>query len=225
MQKESALTLVLVLCLFIFLGVAGYKFRGDDGGGTRPQKIQRLVTPPVRATDPARGALSAPVTIVVYSDFACESCAALANEITTLLDEPEFKNKIRVVWKDFPVHEKTIPQSFELHKAARCVAGAGKFWEFHNAVFAYQQEMRRGENILPRALERSGVAAGRVEPCASSSAAADAVRENISDARALGITAVPTYFINSNRTEGVMSYPMFRGIIKNALATTEHAQQ
>ena len=75
--------------------------------------------------DPAlvRGSADAPVTIVEFSDYQCPSCKRAQPVLEQVLQE--FKGKVRLVHKDFPVpsHKGARPAA----EAARCAAAQGLF--------------------------------------------------------------------------------------------------
>ncbi len=217
MRNETAIAAGLICCSIIIGGIAIIKLQNSDSA--TPQQLTKLTTPPIRITDPTQGPEKAPVTIVVYADFACDSCGGLATELSNLRHESEIGNKFRVIWKDFPIHQQTLPKSFDLHIAARCAATMGKFWEFHDAVFAHANQLIFGTDILSAVEQESGVSPSRIADCMKSSAITDLINQNMADGRALGITALPTYFINGNRNEGVLPYNQLRGIIRSEIAT------
>src|SRR5262249_53933881 len=85
----------------------------------------------------ARGPKSAPVTIVQFSDFQCPFCSRVEPTMTQI--EKTYGNKVRVVWKNYPLpfHDKAMPAA----EAALAAGEQGKFWEMHDALFANQAAM------------------------------------------------------------------------------------
>src|SRR6185295_2034889 len=84
-----------------------------------------------------KGAKDALVTIVQFSDFQCPFCSRVEPTITKVMDT--YKGKVRVLWKDLPLpfHQNAMPAAI----AARAAGEQGKFWEFHDKLFANQQTL------------------------------------------------------------------------------------
>jgi protein-disulfide isomerase len=87
------------------------------------------------AGDQYRGDLSAPVTVVEFSDFQCPFCQRHNVETQPTLDEKYVDTgKVLWVYKHFPL--SIHPQAPAAGVASECAAEQGKFWEMHAALFA-----------------------------------------------------------------------------------------
>lgn len=215
-MKQNALIAGFVgLVILLVGGGIVYKIRSI------PQPVAKKIEAPlsepiVRITDPQRGNENAPLTIVYFSDFGCESCAA-ADPILDQLQK-DFKDQIRFVWKDLPSHKNIYPESYELHKAARCAATTGKFWEFHKAAFLHIKEIQLHTPVLEKTITEAGLNSESILKCMQSFGIISAINENEHEAKLLSITATPTFFIGDTRYEGMMPYYQFAGTIRNKLA-------
>ena len=121
-------------------------------------KIETFLTPPpvFRATistagAPVRGAATAPVTIIEFSDFHCPYCKAVQPALGQVL--AKYGDKVKLVFRDYPV-DVLHPQARAASEAARCATEQGKFWEFHDAMFAI------GADATPATLDRLARNAG-----------------------------------------------------------------
>lgn len=88
---------------------------------------------------PSFGPTDAKVTVVEFSDFECPYCSRAA-DVTTQVKK-KYGDKIRVVFRQFPLsfhHNARVAAaaSLEAHKQ-------GKFWEFHDKLFANQRALDR----------------------------------------------------------------------------------
>jgi len=93
--------------------------------------------PIVDQNDHILGNEKAFVTILVYSDFQCVSCAQLAQLLKSFVDKNP--DDLRVVFRHFPllsIHDKAA-LSVQAVEAAHL---QGKFWEMHDLLFAQQSE-------------------------------------------------------------------------------------
>ena len=74
-----------------------------------------------------------PVELVVYSDFQCPACAVAAPVLSALAEE----GSVTLVYRYFPlvsIHSNAEAAA----EAAQAAAQQGRFWEFHDALFARQ---------------------------------------------------------------------------------------
>jgi protein-disulfide isomerase len=169
----------------------------------------------VAADDPALGAASAPVTVVEFSDFQCPFCQRVAPTLKQL--KATYGDKIRIVWKDFPL-TSIHPEAFKAAEAGNCAREQGKFWEFHDRLFANQQALQ------PDALKEHAAAVGldtaAFNMCLDSAKHSDRVQQHIAAGTRLGINSTPAVFINGRQVSGAQPYEVFAGIIDEELATT-----
>jgi protein-disulfide isomerase len=92
-----------------------------------------------KAGAPSFGPENASVTIVEFSDFQCPFCSRAATATQEI--KKKYGDKVRVVFRQFPL---------SFHKQAHLAAQAslaahaqGKFWEFHDKLFADQSKLER----------------------------------------------------------------------------------
>ena len=76
---------------------------------------------------------AAPVTIVEFSDFHCPFCRQVQPVLLQMLQK--YGHRVRLVYKDMPI-DGLHPQARGVAEAARCAADQGRFWEFHDKVYA-----------------------------------------------------------------------------------------
>ena len=107
-----------------------------------PGPTEVSLFPPVTGADWVRGPEEAPVTILAYSDFECESCARLAAMLEEV--QSEFPDQVRFVFRHLPLtgtEEKPFHEKAALAAQAAEAAGEqGKFWEMHDLLFERQGE-------------------------------------------------------------------------------------
>lgn len=163
--------------------------------------------------DPAmtRGSDAAPVTILEFSDFQCPFCKRAQDTLEQVMRE--FPGRVRIVFKDFPLdfHPGARPAAL----AARCAGAGGRFWEYHDLLFVAQPDFER-EDLL-RYAERIGLERASFAECLDSARFRDAVEQDMTEGRALGITGTPTFFVNGRRLVGAMPVEAFREAVRAAL--------
>lgn len=141
---------------------------------------------------PLKGPLEAPVTMIVFTDFQCPYCIKLVPLLDQVMEK--YKGKVKLVFKNMPlqIHEMAEP-------AARAVLAAneqGKFWEFHDKLFAAQQ-------LKPEVITGISTALGLDMARFNTDMQSPAIRQKLSkdmlDAQKAGVTGTPTVFINGRK--------------------------
>jgi len=160
----------------------------------------RLVTIPRRESDPRLGPRSAPVRMVVFSDFQCSGCRRLSETLRPLLRK--FDDKLEIVFKHFPLSSRCNPHiKGDIHPmacaAARAAAAAhmqGRFWEFHDALF--HQFGNLNDAQLRQIARESGLDVARFDADRQAETTADAMQADIELGVRIGVNATPTVFID-----------------------------
>ena len=91
----------------------------------------------ISEADHILGSSSASVTILVYSDFQCASCANLAPLLKSFVQK--YPKDVRIVFRNFPlisIHDKAAISA----QAAEVASMQGKFWQMHDFLFSKQGE-------------------------------------------------------------------------------------
>ena len=171
------------------------------------------LTVAVAADDPAEGAATAPVTLVEYSDFQCPFCQRVAPTLREL--RTKYGDKIRIVWKDFPLTQ-IHPNAFVAAQAGNCAREQGKFWEYHDRLFANQGALQ--PEFLKKYATEVGMDATKFNACLDSAKYEARVQESLGTGTGLGITSTPTVYVNGRMVNGAQPIEVFTGIIDDELA-------
>src|SRR3954467_10790790 len=99
--------------------------------------------PPVSEHDHSAGSADAPLTLVEYGDYQCPHCAAADPVVRAVQDA--LGKELRFVFRNFPLAEMH-PAAEPAAEFAEGAAKQGKFWEAHDAIFAYSR--RHGPESL-----------------------------------------------------------------------------
>jgi protein-disulfide isomerase len=142
---------------------------------------------------PAFGPTDAKVTIVEFSDFECPFCSRAA-EATTKLKE-KYGDKVRFVFRQFPL---SFHKNAHLAAEAALAAHAqGKFWEFHDKLFANQQKLDR--ESLEGFAKELGLNVPNFKKALDSKAHAATVDAELKMGEEVAVQGTPTMFINGAR--------------------------
>lgn len=159
-----------------------------------------LEAPNVTFVDQILGPKDAAVTIVEFGDYVCTHCRTIEADIERLLAaQPK---RLRYVWKDMP--SPLHPGAETAAEAGLCAAKQGAFWDFHRALFDAQSTL--DQTSLTFQAGQAGLDIETFADCLSSHATQPFIERTLDEGKALGIDALPTFFINGKRYVGALSY-------------------
>lgn len=166
-----------------------------------------------KATGPARGPATAPVTIVEFSDLQCPHCKEANPTIERLLTE---NPNIHFIAQSFP-----LPMHNWAMKAAQyadCVGRASNdaFWKFTSAVYEAQPQITadNADQQLTDLAGKAGVNGQEMAACAAKPETESRVQASINLGKSLDVNSTPTLFING-RPVGVSgnNYDVLKQIV------------
>jgi len=172
------------------------------------------------ATAPAKGPAGAAVTVAGFSEFQCPFCSSVVPTLREL--EEKYKDRVRFVWKHLPlvgIHSNAMDAGI----AAEAARKQGKFWEYHDKLFANQE--RLGGDDLKRYAGELGLDLDRFEKDRQDPELKAKVQADMAEATALGVRSTPTFFINGRIVRGAMPFETFATIIDAELAKSPGRDQ
>ena len=186
-------------------------------------KINVMLMPPSAQVDVskayARGSDNAPVVLVEFADYQCPYCQKVNPQIQQL--KKEYGDNLTVIFKDFP-----LPMHHGSEKAAeasRCAGEQGKFWEYHDVLFYSKLLDVDALKEHARVLKLDG---DRFDTCLDSGAETGAVKKDLDEAKSLGLTGTPSFFVNGHFFSGVVDYAALKDIVNQQLnlVATQHQE-
>jgi len=180
-------------------------------------KVAMLLSPPRMQVgyDPARvrGNPKAKVMIVEFSDFQCPYCGEVQGTLKGVLAKHE--GEIALAFRDLPVPQ-IHPMANGAAEAARCAGDQGKFWEFHDLMFAEQNKLDH-TNLVEKA-RRLQLDDKRFDACVTSEKYKDQIQQDSQEGMRAGVTGTPGFFINGVFLSGAQPATAFEKIIQEQLA-------
>jgi protein-disulfide isomerase len=161
--------------------------------------------------DPARGPLSAPITIVEFSDFQCPYCGRAEETIDQVLET--YGDRVRLVFRDFPLD--IHPNAEGAAIAARCARAHGKYWEMNRALFRDAAKLARPD--LVAAAASIGLDSLRFRSCLDAPDAREEIRRDVAEGQSYGVSATPTFFVNGVMIVGARELALFTRTIDREL--------
>jgi protein-disulfide isomerase len=163
---------------------------------------------------PSFGPENAPVTVVAFSDFQCPYCSRAASVMTQL--KGKYSDRVRVVFRQFPL---SFHKQAHLAAQASLAANAqGKFWEYHDKLFANQSQLERP--ALESAAKDLGLNMSAFKKALDSSTYASAVDADLKLGEDVSVSGTPTMFVNGKRIADPTNFEALSKQIDEALAKT-----
>src|SRR5262245_55223885 len=169
--------------------------REYDTGRVYPLKLDGV---------PVKGPEQAPIRVVEYSDLLCPYCRGIAGAFRNFL--PNSGGRVNLYFKHYPL-DKTCNTSLKetVHPGACwlalggvCAQEQGKFWEYHDRVFAIALNNPQPKQVVQVATE-IGLEGARLESCLMDKRTAEKVKADIDEGKDAGVAATPTLFVNGKR--------------------------
>lgn len=187
---------VLVASVVAF-ALASVAFRVSDARHPCEEVGLMLARPVDPRRDHVSGPPDAPLTIVEYGDYQCGFCLRASGSIEEV--RRELGDELRYVWRHAPLTE-FHPNALDAAYASEAAALQGAFFPYGRSLFADQEHQER-EDLLRRAGDL-GLDPVRFEDDLESPDVRARVEDDLLDAEAMNITAVPTFFVNGRRLTG-----------------------
>jgi len=222
--KQTWVWIAAGIGIFIFVGailLVGAVLYFDQSGNNP------LLPPPVIPSreayaNPRNNTLgdpNAPVTMIEYGDYQCPFCRRFWE--TT---EPKLIQDYVVTGKVYFVYRSAGgfigPESGDAAEAAYCAGDQGKFWEYHDVLFANQGGENVGAFSASKLLNFANALKLEVasfKDCINSGKYAQRVQQDATDMQTDGARATPSFLINGVLVEGAQPYETFQQAIQAAL--------
>jgi protein-disulfide isomerase len=169
--------------------VGELKRREEGNKPLTPEKVASIAT----GDAPAYGPAGAKVTLVEFSDFQCPYCSKAATAMQKLKEK--YGKQVRFVFRQFP-----LPFHQDAHVAAEAALAAnaeGKFWPFHDRLFANQAKLDRAS--LEAAAKDLGLNVAAFKKALDAKTHAAKVDADIELGKNAAVGGTPTMFLNGKR--------------------------
>lgn len=159
------------------------------------------------------GPATAPVTIVKAFDFACPYCQQANDTLAELVKE--YGGKIRVVYKNFVIHDNALPA----HLASCAAAKQHKYSEFKNAFWekGFATGAMGKDSILMIAGDL-GLDTKKLEADMTGADCKALIEGDAKELEKFRVSSTPTLFVNGTHVGGALPKKAFEKLIDDKLA-------
>ena len=155
-------------------------------------------------------AAPAAVTVTEFSDFQCPYCKRAASVVEQL--RQSYGDKVKFVFKQMPL--PMHKQAFKAAQASVCAGEQGKFWEYHDRLFAGDD---LSVDVLNRTSAEVGLNVAAFSQCLESQASRAMVEKDIAEAERLGVRGTPTFFVDGEAITGAATLAALKRKIDGVL--------
>ena len=159
----------------------------------------------------AKGPANAPIELIEFSDFQCPYCQRANPTVTQVLQT--YGDRIHFVYRHFPL--ASHPNAKPAAEASQCAAEQGKFWQFHDRLFANPSRLS-GPDLKQTAAEL-GLDAATFNQCVDTHKYATQVEADLHDGEEAGVNGTPAFFVNGRMLNGAQPFDAFKRIIDEEL--------
>lgn len=216
----QVITAVLAVLLIVSIFTNGFRFTPTGATVAETEKIPAPTpepTPTVERVavsaddDPVKGPANAKITIIEFSDYQCPFCARAEPTMNQIIDT--YKDDIKIVYRDFPLgfHENAQKAA----EASECADEQGKFWEYHDKLFANQGALDI-PSLKAYAIELK-LNSAQFNQCLDSGKYEPEVKKDLEDGKAAGVSGTPAFFINGRLVSGAQPFDNFKKVIDEEL--------
>ncbi|MEB3340957.1 DsbA family protein [Okeania sp.] len=148
---------------------------------------------------PTLGSTAQKIVLYEFSDFQCPFCAKAQGNIKQFMDKHQ--DRVTLVFKHLPlarIHSQAIPAA----KASWAAQQQGKFWEYHDALFA--QQNRLGEELYVEVANNLGLNIDKFNSDRQSEKATTAIETDIKLAQEIGVSGTPFFILNGETFSGAV---------------------
>ena len=196
-MRKSLMVLFLTALLIQFAGVFAYANAAEE------RQVIDI------AGHPVKGPATAPVTVIVFSDYLCPACNGLEPVLHQVLEK--YPADVRLVHKICAHHDF----SREAVAAAYAAWDQGKFWEYHDRLFENQLVLNKPK--VKAIAKELHLDVKRFDKKMKDPAIQKLIDLDMADVSRLGIVGTPTVYVNGKFLKD-RSLQGFRTAIERELA-------
>jgi protein-disulfide isomerase len=183
--------------------------------------------PRSQANNTALGDPNAPVRLDLYEDFQCPACKTFNESIERqIIDEYVVPGKLYYVFHHFPfIDQRSVTkESQQAANASMCANEQGRFWDYHDLLFANWDGENQGayaDRRLRAFADSLGLDMNAFGQCFDENRYKDQIDADRSAGEQAGVTGTPSVFVDNQpvgREGFIPTYAEIKAAIDAALA-------
>jgi len=158
-----------------------------------------------------KGPANAPIEIIEFSDFQCPFCQRANPTVDQVLKT--YGDRVRFVYRHFPLGNH--PNARPAAEAAQCAAEQGKFWEYHDRLFANPSKL--GDGDLKQHAAALGLDTSKFNACFAAQKYKAQIDADVQAGQEAGVSGTPAFFVNGRMLSGAQPFDAFKRLIDEEL--------
>jgi len=172
---------------------------------------------------PILGSASAPITIIEFGDYQCEQCYKwYHNTKDSIVQNYIETGKANLIFVDLAFLGRDSPKAAA---ASYCAEEQGKYWEYHDLLYNFQEGVDSGwanSERLKAFAQNLELDMELFDSCVDSGKFAKRVQFNTNEAKKQGATGTPTFIIVNSEGEqqklvGAQPYSVFQKVFDSMI--------
>ena len=196
----------LILGLLIY---AAYSYFNSPSQDQATQQVTPPATFQIGPHNHILGSYDAPVTLVVFNDFACLYCKEYALNLEELIDN--YPNQVRLVWKHFPLNPNDLLPAI----ASECAHQQGQFWPYANQLYTHPDVF--DDQFYLSAAADLGLDQAQFNLCLNSDKYQAKVEADYYEGIIKGVIGAPATFINGQYIPGLIPLSRLEEIVNDLI--------
>jgi protein-disulfide isomerase len=214
------------LILFVYVMYISYYYIDIHGQKSNEQNKTLPLHDLIKNGSPFLGNVSAPITIIDFSDFQCYLCNRFVKNTEPLINQTYIQTgTVALVFGHLPNRGL---DSMGAALAAQCTNDQGKFWQFHNLLYSNQKPIDSGwvskENLKNFASRIPGLDIKQFDSCFDSEKYKSFVQKDIDLALSFGFRETPSFIVeksngsNPEMLAGALPFESFKAVIDKKIS-------
>lgn len=212
-MNSTKIVIVSTIALILFFIFSGYIYKNQHSTQIT-NKVKENASLLEREHSISIGNKDAKVHLVEFFDPACGTCAQFYPLVEKIMEENE--GNIRLTLRYAPYHEG----SEHVVKMLEAARKQGKFWEMLEMIFTKQpywaSHHKPNSQVLWQFMPQLGINIDKMVIDMKNPELNKIIAQDLADAKILGATKTPTYFVNAKPLEK-FGYEQLKDLINSEL--------
>jgi protein-disulfide isomerase len=181
-------------------GIDNYIAKQQEAQNQGTRKSEK-VSNTIEDDDPMLGDVSAPITVVEFSDYECPFCKRFfENTLISIKEKYVETGQVKFVYRDFPLgfHKGAKPAAIGA-ECARDQQGDEAYFAYHDLIFQNQGSLQT--ETFKQHAQTLGLNASAFSDCFDGEQFSEEVDKDFADGQSVGVSGTPGFIVLAEKDE------------------------